>query len=93
MGAFHEAVRRLFAFQPPHSRLDFVGRTCVIRTGRVSSDFGQAEVSASDGSTAIIQVRQTGHDEFRPGSVALIYEYDASGEFFWVVPLDAAYRL
>ncbi|MFJ2909086.1 hypothetical protein ACIO8F_06530 [Streptomyces sp. NPDC087228] len=50
-------VRRRFPEVPPPSRQDFLGRVCTIRTGSVSSDFGQAEVAAADGSTAIVQVR------------------------------------
>jgi hypothetical protein len=80
-------LRHLFPEGPEASRSDFVGAMCVIRTGRVSTDFGQAEVTAADGSSAIIQVRQTGADEFRAGSSALIYDYDTDGEFFWVTPV------
>jgi Protein of unknown function (DUF1449) len=80
-------LRHLFPEGPEASRSDFVGAVCVIRTGRVSTDFGQAEVTAVDGSSAIIQVRQTGADEFRAGSSALIYDYDTDGEFFWVTPV------
>jgi hypothetical protein len=68
------------------SRTAFVGRTCVIRTGTVTAAFGQAEVTAADGSSAIVQVRQTGSDAFTAGSSAVIYEYDRHGEFFWVIP-------
>ncbi|MFB7527841.1 hypothetical protein ACFC0C_06260 [Streptomyces sp. NPDC056178] len=50
-------VRRRFPDEPPPSRQDFLGRVCTIRTGSVSADFGQAEVAAADGSTAIVQVR------------------------------------
>ncbi|MFD8527071.1 hypothetical protein ACFV0L_06630 [Streptosporangium canum] len=71
------------------SRADFVGRTCVVRTGRVGGDFGQAEVTAADGSSALVQVRQTGDDVFDAGSTALIFAYDSAGEFFWVMPYDA----
>jgi hypothetical protein len=81
-------LRRLFPATDDggHSRSAFVGRPCVIRTGTVSATFGQAEVTAEDGSSAIVQVRQTGKDTFTAGSVAVIYEYDPDGEFFWVVP-------
>jgi hypothetical protein len=77
---------------PPPSRLDFVGRGCVIRTGRVGPDFGQAEVRSDDGSAALVQVRQTLDEAAGPGSVltkgayALIYDYDDEGEFFRVIP-------
>ncbi|GAB3872813.1 hypothetical protein GCM10029964_011880 [Kibdelosporangium lantanae] len=81
-------LRRVFHTGPPVSRMDFVGRTCVIRTGTVALDFGQAEVTAADGSTAVVQVRQTGQDRFTAGTVALIYEYDTDGEFFWVAPVE-----
>ncbi|MFE9722218.1 hypothetical protein ACFYQ5_01060 [Streptomyces sp. NPDC005794] len=87
--------RRFFPAEPPPSREDFVGQVCTIRTGSVSADFGQAEVAATDGSTAIVQVRQllrppAPGDVFSSGSTGLLYAYDADGEFFWVSPYDAA---
>ncbi|MFF6907378.1 hypothetical protein ACFY9Q_15685 [Streptomyces sp. NPDC012389] len=92
--------RRYFPAEPPPSRMDFVGRVCTIRTGSVSAGFGQAEVAAADGSTAIVQVRQAPrvaqlaelHAEERLafGSTGLLYAYDEEGEFFWVSPYDAA---
>lgn len=81
-------IRRLFPAIAAPSRNDFVGRMCVIRTGRVSGDFGQAEVTADDGSSALVQVRQTGGDDLRAGSSALIFDYDPEGEFFWVMAYD-----
>jgi hypothetical protein len=77
---------------PPPSRRDFVGRGCVIRTGRVGPDFGQAEVRAEDGSAALVQVRQSNEEAEGPGRVltsgafALIYAYDDEGEYFRVMP-------
>lgn len=84
-------ARRLFVSLPAASRRDFVGRPCVIRTRRVGQRFGQAEVSAADGSTAIVQVRQAGTGSLGSGSAAVIYDYDAEGEFFWAMPLDAVH--
>jgi Protein of unknown function (DUF1449) len=83
-------LRPIFPNKPEASRGGFVGRLCVIRTGRVTADFGQAEVTAADGSSAIVQVRQSADEPLRAGSTALIYDYDADGEFFWVTPVDAA---
>ncbi|MEV6795208.1 hypothetical protein AB0M87_25165 [Streptomyces sp. NPDC051320] len=86
-------LRSLFPYQPPPSRLDFVGLTCTVRTGTVSADFGQAEVAAADGSTAVVQVRVQGEDALlglRSGSTALLYAYDEPGEFFWITPYDQA---
>ncbi|MFJ2031167.1 hypothetical protein [Streptosporangium sp. NPDC087985] len=82
-------LRRVTRKEQLPSRADFVGRTCVIRTGRVDRSFGQAEVTAADGSSALVQVRQTGDDVFDAGSTALIFAYDSAGEFFWVMPYDA----
>lgn len=84
------AVRRLLPAGAEPSRADFVGRTCVIRTQRVTGTFGQAEVRAPDGSSALVQVRQAGHDQLTAGTVALVYDFDPAGEFFWVVPADVA---
>lgn len=83
-------LRALFLDHPPPSRLDFIGLTCTIRTGSVSGRFGQAEVAARDGSTAVVQVRQQGRDALGSGSTALLYAYDEEGEFFWVAPYDPA---
>jgi hypothetical protein len=58
-------LRRVFREEPAASLRDFVGRTCVIRTGRVGVDFGQAEVTADDGSSAIVQVRRHALDTAR----------------------------
>ncbi|WP_326650589.1 MULTISPECIES: hypothetical protein [unclassified Streptomyces] len=83
-------LAKLFPDEPGPSRQDFVGLTCTIRTGRVDADFGQAEVVARDGSTAVVQVRQTGTDALPLGSTGLLYAYDDAGEFFWVAPYDTA---
>ncbi|MEV2255485.1 hypothetical protein AB0I94_33805 [Streptomyces sp. NPDC050147] len=83
-------LAKLFPDEPGPSRQDFIGSTCTIRTGRVEAGFGQAEVTARDGSTAIVQVRQEGTDAFVAGSTALLYAYDDTGEFFLVAPYDAA---
>ncbi|WP_309109697.1 hypothetical protein [Saccharothrix sp.] len=80
-------LRRLYPVLPAASRNDFVGRVCVIRTGTVTTEFGQAEVTAADGSSAIVQVRQAGADDLRAGMSALIFDYDQDGEFFWVAPI------
>lgn len=83
-------LARIWPTGNQHSRSDFLGLTGVIRTGRVTRDFGQAEVHAPDGSSAIVQVRQAGDDELTAGTVALLFDHDAEGEFFWVVPVDVA---
>jgi hypothetical protein len=85
-------LRRLMPAGTEPSRADFVGLTCVVRTGRVTAAFGQAEVHAPDGSSAVVQVRQAGADDLRAGTVAVLYDFDAQGEFFWVVPADVATR-
>ncbi|NVI88317.1 hypothetical protein [Actinomadura sp. BRA 177] len=94
-------LRRVFQDQVAASLRDFVGLPCVIRTGRVGPDFGQAEVTASDGSSAIVQVRQPAMDVpvagtaadgtgLTAGSTALIFDFDPDGRFFWVMPHDTA---
>ncbi|WP_199551448.1 hypothetical protein [Streptomyces sp. N35] len=91
-------LRALFPDEPGPSRQDFVGSVAVIRTGRVDGTFGQAEVTAADGSTAVVQVRLSARDLASPsgsltvGCNALLYAYDETGEFFWAAPhaaLDA----
>jgi amino acid transporter len=81
-------LRTAFGDHRSPSRNDFVGRVCVVRTGRVDADFGQAEVTAADGSSAIVQVRQNSTATLTAGSTALIYDLDPDGGFFWITPMD-----
>lgn len=83
-------LAELFPDEPGPSLHDFVGSTCTIRTGRVDADFGQAEVAAPDGSTAVVQVRQNDGSALAHGSTGLLYAYDDAGAFFWVAPFDKA---
>lgn len=80
-------LRRVFAGVVP-SRQDFVGRVAVVRTSTVTEDFGQAEVAAADGASAIISIRLAGEGNLGLGSRVVIYDYDSEGEFFWVSPLE-----
>ncbi|MEO3972636.1 hypothetical protein [Streptomyces sp. CAU 1734] len=84
-------LAKLFPDEPGPSRQDFIGQTCVIRTGRVDGVFGQAEVRARDGSAAVVQVRRSESDAaLALGGTGLLYAYDEAGEFFWVAPFDTA---
>ncbi|MGP8298294.1 hypothetical protein ACTPOK_10150 [Streptomyces inhibens] len=82
-------LHRLFPDEPGPPRADFIGLTCAIRTGRVDTEAGRAEVVARDGSTAEILVRQPGAEPLPYGSPGLLYAYDDPGEHFWVAPYDA----
>ncbi|WP_219091925.1 OB-fold-containig protein [Streptomyces sp. JJ38] len=84
-------LRHLTPREEGVDRADLVGRVCTIRTGHVSARFGQAEVAAEDGSTAVVQVRADGTDAARLmlGSTALVFDYDAEGEFFRVAPFES----
>lgn len=81
--------RRLLPPAVPPSLTDFVGLGCTVRTGRVDRAFGQAEVAAPDGSTALVQVRQYEGALLGLGSPGLLYAYEETGGFFWVTPWPA----
>ena len=80
-------VRNWTRPEKPASRNDFVGRTAIVKTTRVTENYGQAEVTADDGGTAVVQVRAAKSTELTAGQTALIFDYDAEGEFFWVVDI------
>ncbi|MFW6691862.1 hypothetical protein [Streptomyces sp. MAR4 CNX-425] len=81
-------LRRLLGTGRPAARRDFVGRVCVVRTAGVTTAYGQAEVTAADGSSATVQVRGDDGNGLTAGSRALIFDYDDEGEFFRVAPAD-----
>ncbi|MEV4565010.1 hypothetical protein AB0K12_14675 [Nonomuraea sp. NPDC049419] len=82
-------LRALFPQGETRSRDEFASQMCVIRTGTATPDFGQAEVTSADGSSAIVQVRTTGADRLKRGDAALIFDYDKDGEFFLVMPYES----
>ncbi|WP_425554735.1 hypothetical protein [Kitasatospora putterlickiae] len=82
-------IARRLPRERPVRRDDFVGRLCVVRTGRVTDAFGQAEVVAQDGSSAVVQVRSlAGEPGLTAGRTALIFDYDAEREWFLVTAFD-----
>ena len=68
-------------------RRDLLGRVCTITTQRVDQSFGQAEL---DDGSSLIQVRNREGADLGRGSQAVIFDYDAEREVFWVAPLDLA---
>lgn len=88
-------LARLYRTDDAASHHDFVGKTCVIRTTGVSADFGQAEITSTDGSSAIVQVRLgDGLDDpprLERGATALIFDYDPGGGHFYVTPFDSSF--
>ncbi|MFP8906939.1 hypothetical protein [Streptomyces atacamensis] len=83
-------LARLAPRETGTSHRDLVGRVCTIRTGHVSHRFGQAEITADDGSAHLVQVRARGEDAagLAAGSTALVFDYDPDGGFFHVMPCD-----
>lgn len=82
-------LARLFLTPRAVTNASLVGRRCVIRTGTVTAEFGQAELRAPDGTEHVVQVR-TLHDEgLVRGDAALLFDYDAERGVFHVTSLAA----
>lgn len=62
-------------------RRDLIGRVCTVRTGRVDSSFGQAEVIDGEHSTHVIQIRCDTTNSLTTGHRALIVDVDDDGRF------------
>src|SRR5690625_1570046 len=89
-GAIVMGVRKLLPAERQRRGTDFVGQTCVIRTGRVDREFGQAEISGGDGSWSLIEVRTIGDEQLSAGSTALVFDYDSTARVYRVTPFDSA---
>jgi hypothetical protein len=76
---------RVFVTHQAPSRRTLVGRTCVITTGSVSGEFGQASVE--DGMAGmVVQVRCDRENPLKRGDRARLVAYDAKREAFLVEP-------
>jgi hypothetical protein len=90
-------LSKVFADAPATSHRDLIGKVCVVRTGTVTTDSGQAEVTEEDGTSHIINIRRSLHepegladDQFARHSKLVIFDYDEADSVFLVVPIDAS---
>ena len=81
--ALARAVRRALPGHPL-AAADLVGGLCIVRSADVGADSGVAELATGDGAPRLIEVRQSGTDELKTGSTALIVEYEPGDDVFWV---------
>jgi hypothetical protein len=75
-------------FAPKHAPLksDFIGRTCVVRTGSVTDKLGEATLH-DGGAGLVLRVRIEDGKQLGRGEQALIVDYDAERETYLVEPM------
>ncbi len=81
-----QAIKPLKRFYVTHqavSRRSLIGKSCVIATGRVTADFGQAEIE-DGGAGLLVQVRCPRENSLGKLSKAIVFDYDARREVFLV---------
>lgn len=87
-------LAKLFEDAPATAHADLVGRVCVVRTGTVTLDSGQAEITDDEGNLLLINVRRSAHepegideDLFARHSKVVVFDYDEVEKVFLVVPV------
>lgn len=75
-------------FAPKHApvKSDFIGRTCTVRTGSVSSKFGEATLQ-DGGAGLVLRIRVEDGKQLGRGEQALIVDYDVERESYLVEPM------
>ncbi|WP_199034272.1 OB-fold-containig protein [Glycomyces salinus] len=86
-------LSKLFADPPVTTHRGLVGKMCVVRTGTVTTDSGQAELTEEDGKVHLINIRRSVHEPpgiqdelFSRHSKLVIFDYDEAEKIFLVVP-------
>jgi len=79
-------LARVFAPRHAPAKSDFIGRTCVVRTGSVTAKFGEATLN-DGGAGLVLRVRVEGGKQLGRGEQALIVDYDAERETYLVEPM------
>jgi hypothetical protein len=79
-------LAKVFALKQAPLKVDFIGRTCVVRTGSVTAKFGEATLS-DGGAGLVLRVRVEEGKRLSRGEQALIIDYDAERETYLVEPL------
>jgi hypothetical protein len=79
-------LAKVFALKHAPAKTDFIGRTCIVRTGTVTSKFGEATLP-DGGAGLVIRVRIEDGKQLGRGEQALIVDYDAERESYLVEPM------
>ena len=79
-------LAKVFAPKRSPVKSDFIGRTCVVRTGSVTAKFGEATLH-DGGAGLVLRVRVDGEQQLGRGEQALIVDYDAERETYLVEPM------
>ncbi len=77
----------LFVVHAAPSRRQLAGRICEVRSGSVTSDFGQAEL-ADGGAGLILSVRCAKENDLKRGDLVVIVSYDEEKDTYDVEPVD-----
>ena len=80
-------LAKVFAHRHATSHTDLIGKTCVVRTGTVTSTFGEASLE-DGGAGLVLRVRVDRELAVKRGDQMLIVEWDRERESFLVEPLD-----
>jgi hypothetical protein len=80
---------KVFAHRSATSHSDLIGKTCVVRTGTVTSTFGEASLE-DGGAGLVLRVRVDREPKagVKRGDQMLIVEWDRERESFLVEPMD-----
>lgn len=87
-------LAKLFEEAPATAHADLVGKVCVVRSGTVTLDSGQAEIADEEGQMLLINVRRSPHEPdgvedalFARHSKVVVFDYDEVDQVFLVVPV------
>jgi hypothetical protein len=79
-------LAKVFAPKRAPAKVDFIGKTCVVRTGSVTTKFGEATLP-DGGAGLVLRIRVEDGKQLGRGEQALIVDYDAEHETYLVEPL------
>ena len=79
-------LAKVFAPKRAPTKIDFIGKTCVVRTGTVTTKFGEATMQ-DGGAGLVLRIRVEDGKQLGRGEQALIVDYDVELETYLVEPL------
>lgn len=85
-GLISRPLSKVFVHRTAPSRADLVGKTCIVRTGKVTSTFGEGMLE-DGGAGLVVRLRIDGNRELKRGEHVLIVDWDAEREAFVVEPM------
>lgn len=84
---FIKPLKSAFVSYTARNKVSFIGSECLVKTGSVNENFGQAEYQ-DGGAGMLFDVRAKASDDITKGDLVILKSYDDEDGSYWVIKAE-----